>query len=128
MKLGCSISAKGDFGAVHAENARVATGCAVRPDDGVSGEEAHFHQSSGDVFRHVQPIQNALFTGPEIGQCGAAPVGTPAAAVATQLQHKPSMERERLAVNPNLRLNESDIGCRFLRKSFYRNRVTTKLS
>jgi hypothetical protein len=74
------------------------------------GQKAQFHQPSGDIVRDVKAIQDAFFTGPEIGQGQDAGAGPPAAAVETHLQHTSSMGRVRNTVNHQLRLDWSDIG------------------
>ena len=54
----CSFPAQCHFGAIHAIDARFATGSAASWNNDVAGKEAQFHQAAGDVFRQIQAIKH----------------------------------------------------------------------
>jgi hypothetical protein len=58
----CSFPAKGYFRAVHAINARFAARRATGWNDDVSRQEAKFHEAAGDVFRQIEPIEDASYS------------------------------------------------------------------
>jgi hypothetical protein len=53
---------EGDFRAIHAENARPATGCPPAGDHFISGQKAQFHEPPRHIVRQIQAIQNTALT------------------------------------------------------------------
>jgi len=84
MKTGCSLTPEGDLGAVHTINHGIAAGSGLSASDALSGQEAEFHQTPGDILRKIETIEHAFFAGAEVTQAAlSSPRGLPD----TELHH-----------------------------------------
>jgi DnaJ-class molecular chaperone len=79
-----SFAAKGDFGTVHAEYARVAAGSSHGSNHALARKESEFHQPPGDILREIEALQHPFFTRSQIFE---APASAPGWLPATQLHH-----------------------------------------
>lgn len=74
------FAAECDFGAIDAEDARVASGSRVSAGDGGSGDEAKLHQAGREILGEVDSFEHAFFAVCEIGEgavrCGEGPFAT----------------------------------------------------
>lgn len=63
-----SFTSERNLGALDAENARIAAGCAERGKNRAAREETQFHQSVGEVVRQVQANQSGVLPRPQFSQ------------------------------------------------------------
>jgi hypothetical protein len=62
------LAAQGEFGAVDAIDARIATGGRMSGGDASTGEESKLHQAQGLVFGQIQPIEDTVLAAAELGK------------------------------------------------------------
>jgi len=61
----CSLQAKGDLRAIHAEYFRIASRRAFDSGDPIAGQKTKFHEPTGDVLGHVEALDDTLLAPPE---------------------------------------------------------------
>ena len=63
MEARGGLETEGDFRAIDPEHTWISAGGGFANADGMAGEEAQFHQASGDIVGHIQAVENAYLAG-----------------------------------------------------------------